>query len=128
MGSFCFPVEALIGRWSTLFGIKPISKSFLVIKDILDKENGQYAIKIPDELVDHNIATMASTLVENIIGARPNIDIVRAFSKNKWDLKGQVEIIAMAKGFISFKFSYQENLTKILCTGSWAIGKSTLAL
>lgn len=71
---------------------------------------------------------MASTLVGKFLGARPNIDVVRAYAKKKWDLKGQVAITTMATGFLSFEFSCQEDLTRILCAGSWAFGKSTLAL
>ena len=90
-------------QWSSLFGIKPTgNSSFLEIKDILDKEKGQYAIEIPNELVDHNIATMASSLVGKFIGPRLIIDIVWTYARKKWYLKSHVEISAMAKGFLSF--------------------------
>lgn len=106
-------------RWSTLFGIKPLRKSsFPTIKDVLDKERGKYAIEIPDKLVDHKITTIYHTFVGKFVGSRPNIDIVRMFGKNKWDLKGHVQVAAMVKGFLSFEFSYKEDLDKILCVGT----------
>ncbi len=109
------PDSGLKGRWSSLFGIKPTSKSsFPKIKEISYKYKGMFVMEILDELVDHNIASMASSLVGKFIGPRPNIDIVRTHVRNKWDLKGYVEIESMAKGFLSFEFSCMEDLTRIL--------------
>ena len=71
---------------------------------------------------------MASTLIGKFLGPRPNIDDVRTFIKKKWDLKGQVLVMAMAKGFMSFDFSCMKDLSNILCEGQWAIGRSTLVL
>ncbi|XP_059073640.1 uncharacterized protein LOC131874332 [Cryptomeria japonica] len=68
------------------------------------------------------------TLVGNFLGSRPNIDIVRAFAKHKWALKGQVEITTMSKGALSLAFSCKEDMSRVLCDGPWLIGKSTLAL
>ena len=59
---------------------------------------------------------MDSTLVGRFIGARPNIEDVRAFVWRKWCLKGQVDISAMAKGCLSFCFSYDEDKRDILCS------------
>ncbi len=107
------------GRWSSLFGIKPIGKSsILEIKEISNKHKGMFTIEVLDELVDHNIDSIASSLARKFIGARPNIDIVRTHVRNKWDLKGHVEIVAMAKRFLSFWFSCMEDLTRILCARS----------
>ena len=63
-----------------------------------------------------------------IFGPRPNIDVVRSFIKKKWALKGQVLVTAMAKGFLSFEFTYMEDLSNILCEGQWVVGHSTLVL
>lgn len=71
---------------------------------------------------------MAMTLVGKFLGPRPNIDIVRALSKCKWSLKGQVEITAIPKGALSLTFSCKENMSRVLCDGPWLIGKATLAL
>ena len=71
---------------------------------------------------------MASTLVGKLLGPRKNIDIVRYFIKKKWALKGELYITTMAKGSLSFDFSCMEDLSIILCEGSWAIGHSTLVL
>ncbi|GLJ16021.1 hypothetical protein SUGI_0265790 [Cryptomeria japonica] len=68
------------------------------------------------------------TLVGKDLGPRPNIDIVRAFAKCKWVLKGQVEITAMSKGALSMAFSWEEDMLRVLCDCHWLIGKSTLAL
>ena len=87
-------------------------------KDISKKEKGKYAIEIPNDLVDNNIASMVSSLVGKFIGPRPNTDIVRTHVRNKWDLKGHVEIAVMTKGFLSFEFPCMEDLMRILCIGS----------
>lgn len=112
-----------------MFGIKPKGKSlFPNIKVISGSESSPIAILVPDELVDHNIAAMASTLVGKFIGTRPNIDSVRMFTKKRWSLKGQVSVTAMAKGFMAFEFSFQEDLSLALCGGPWNIGRSILVL
>ena len=78
-------------KWLLLFGVKPIGKcSFPPIKFLPKKQKGSCAISIPDELVEHRIAVMASTLVGKFIGPRPNIDILRSFIKKKWALNRQV--------------------------------------
>ena len=78
---------------------------------------GSCTIAILDELVDHHIAAMASTLVGKCIGPRPNIDVVREFIKKKWVLKGQVSITSMAKGMLSLDFTCLEDISPILCDG-----------
>ena len=81
--------DPLAVKWSSLFSFKPKGKSsFLAVKVILDMSDGSCAIAILDELVDHSIAAMASTLVGKFIGPRPNIDVVKDFIKKKWVLKG----------------------------------------
>ena len=88
----------LLVKWSSHFGVKPSSKSlFPPIKIISSLDKGSCVIVILDDLVDHNIASMASTLVGNFIGKRLNIDIVRSFTHKKWYLKGQVNVAAMKK-------------------------------
>ncbi|XP_059071415.1 uncharacterized protein LOC131866220 [Cryptomeria japonica] len=71
---------------------------------------------------------MALSLVRKFMGTRPNTDVVRSFAKRRWHLKGQIEITAMAKGFFSFVFSCEEDLSDVLCGGPWVIGKTSLAL
>lgn len=71
---------------------------------------------------------MANSLVGKFIGPRPNIDLVRVFTKNKWELKGHVEVIAMAKGFMTFEFSFSKDYSRILCASNWSLGRSTLIL
>lgn len=119
----------LPAKWTSLFGVKPSSKSsFPPIKIVSILEKGLCMIVIPDELVDHSIASMASTLVGKFMGQRPNIDVVRSFTLKKWHLKGQVSVTAMEKGFLSFDFTYNEDMTNILCEGPWNIGQETLVL
>ena len=116
-------------KWSSLFEVKPLGKScFPPVKTILDSEKGSFVIAIPDEIVDHNIWAMASTLIKKFLGPRLNIDNVKKFIKQKWALKGHVYVTAMAKGFMSFDFSYMEDHAIIMCEGQWAIGHSTLVL
>lgn len=77
-----------LGKWSNLFGVKPTSKSsFPKIRDLSDKK-GTYVLEVPSEFIDHNIKGIAATLVGKFIGPRPNIDVLRIFTKKKWDLKG----------------------------------------
>ena len=71
---------------------------------------------------------MATMLVGKFIGPRPNIDVVVFFAKNKWNLKGQVEVLAIAKGFMSFEFSCPKDYENILCTRNWSVGRSSLIL
>ena len=82
----------------------------------------------PDQIIDKNISCMDSTLVGRFIGARPNIEDVRAFVQRKWCLKGQVDISAMANGCLSFYFSYDEDKRDILCCSPWVMGKHTMLL
>ena len=117
------------GSWSNLFGIKPSGKSsFPKVIDKSDKAKGTFALEIPREIIDHNILSMANTLVGKFVGPRPNIDVVRSFTRGKWDLKGHVEVTAMAKGFMSFEFSCSEDFSRILCAGNWSLGRSNLIL
>lgn len=77
------------GRWMNLFGVKPSGKSsFPKIIDKSDKEKGIFALEVPTEIIDHNILGMAATLVGKLIDPKPNIDLVRIFARNKWELKG----------------------------------------
>ena len=71
-------------KWASLFGVKPSGKSsFPPVKVVLGLEKGSCTIAIPDEIVDHSIASMASTLVRKFISPRPNIDVVRAYTLKK---------------------------------------------
>ena len=85
-------------------------------------------IEISDEIVDHSIASMASTLVGKFVGQRPNIDVFRDFARKKWHLKGQVPITAMAKGFLAFDFSCKEDMSHVLSESPWSFGRSSLIL
>ena len=40
-----------------------------------------YVLEVPFELIDHNIRSMVAMLVGQFIGPRPNIDVVRIFTK-----------------------------------------------
>ena len=116
-------------KWSSLFGVRSTSKSsFPLVKIVTRLEKGSCAIAILDELLDDIIASMSCTLVSMFIGQRPNIDIVKSFMQKKWNLKGQVTVTVMAKGFLYFVFSCSEELSNILCEGPWVIGCSTLVL
>ena len=90
-------------KWSSLFRIKPSCKSSLLpVKTLSISDQCSYAISISDEIMDHSIRSMASTLIGKFLGPRPNIDDVKTFIRKKWALKGQVLVTAMAKGFMSF--------------------------
>ncbi|XP_057863716.1 uncharacterized protein LOC131071779 [Cryptomeria japonica] len=64
----------------------------------------------------------------NFMGQRPNIETIREFVKNKWCFKGQVEVVALPKGFFSFYFSCEEDIVVVHYGGPWVVGKSSLAL
>ncbi|XP_059065851.1 uncharacterized protein LOC131857381 [Cryptomeria japonica] len=113
----------------SLFSVKLSGKSSLSrVSNISELEKGRFYIEVPDLVIEHNINLMALTLVGNILGPRPIIDVVKAFAKHKWVLKGQVEITTMSKGVLSMSFSCVEDMSRVLCDGAWLIGKSMLAL
>lgn len=104
--------------WSSLFGVITSGKSsFTKVHNISNPEKGIFAIEFSDPVIDHNIALMALTRVSKFLGPRPNIGIVRIYARKKWALKGHVEITVMLKGALSLTFSYEEDMTKILCGG-----------
>lgn len=78
-----------LGCWMNLFGVKPLGKSsFPKIKNSFNKEKGIVALEVPSELIDHNIQSMAMMLVGKFMGTRSNINLVKTFTRKKWDLKG----------------------------------------
>ena len=93
-------------KWASLFGVKPSGKSsFPLVKVVSELDKGSCIITILDEIFDHNISSMTSTLVGNFVGQRPNINVVQSFTMKKLSLKGQVSVTAMEKGFLSFEFT-----------------------
>lgn len=116
-------------KWSSLFGTRPTGKSSLPpVKNISNPYGGKFAISIPDLVLDHNINSMSNSLVGKFMGLRPNIEVVRAYVKRKWALKGNVEILTLPKGLLSFTFSCEENKFRILCGSPWLVGKTSLVL
>ncbi|XP_059076809.1 uncharacterized protein LOC131876053 [Cryptomeria japonica] len=71
---------------------------------------------------------MSSSLMGKFMGPRPNIEVVRAYVKRKWALKGNVEILALPKGLLTFSFSCEEDKIKILYGRTWLVGKTALVL
>ena len=71
-------------KWSSLFGIKSSGRSsFPLVKNVYIANKGSFILEIPDQIIDINISRMDHTLVGRFLGARPNIEIVRAFVKRK---------------------------------------------
>ncbi|XP_057820700.1 uncharacterized protein LOC131033477 [Cryptomeria japonica] len=95
--------------------------------NISDAIGGKFAISIPNSIFDHNISSMSNSLVGKFMGPRP-IEVVRAYVKQKWALKGNVEILALPKGLLSFAFSCEEDKIRILCGIPWLVGKIALVL
>lgn len=92
-----------IGRWSSLFGIKPKGKPSLPpVKNTSNASQGNFSISIPNQIIDHNIARMETTLIGKFFGTRLNIEVVCGFVKSKWNLKGQVDVVTMKR--MSFLF------------------------
>lgn len=115
--------------WVSLFGVKPNGKSsFPPVTVSSNTSNASVSITIPDPIVDHNISIMALSLVGKFMGPRPNIETIKEFVRKKWGLKGQVEVVALPKGFFSFSFSCEEDIVAIRCGRPWVIDKSLLAL
>ena len=48
--------------------------------------------------------------------------------KQKWVIRGDVDIAPMSNGFFSFIFNCKEDLNMVLCGGPWSFGKSTLTI
>lgn len=72
-------------KWSSLFGTRPTGKSSLPpVKNISDPSGGKFAISIPYQVLDHNINSMSNSLVGKFMGSHHNIEVVRAFVKQKW--------------------------------------------
>ncbi|XP_057853351.1 uncharacterized protein LOC131063516 [Cryptomeria japonica] len=115
--------------WNCLFENKPTGKSsFPSVEDISDRKIGKFAIAIPDVVIHHSISLMAFSLAGKFVGPRPNIEDVRSSVKKKWRLKGQVDVLALSRGFFVFSFSCGEDLEMILSGGPWMFGKSLLSL
>lgn len=121
--------QASIGKWASLFGMKPTGKLyFLYINVISNPTKGDFSIIVANSVIDHSGLSMDLTLIGKILGSWPNIDVVRLYAQNKWILKGQGDIATMPKGFFSFEFSNGEYMSNILCGGPWMVVKSYLAL
>lgn len=72
-----------------LFGKKSSSKSSLLeVDNISNPSKGDFAIFIPDLVIDHSVTQMGLMLVGKFAGARPNIDYVHHFIRGRWFLKG----------------------------------------
>ncbi|XP_057820685.2 uncharacterized protein LOC131033459 [Cryptomeria japonica] len=124
-----FLVGATNNHWANLFEVKLTGKSsFPPVSITCDKVSGKVAISIPDQVIDHNIAIMALTLVGKFFGPRPNIDLMRIFVSRRWKMKGQVDVSALPWGFYSFAFSCTEDIMTILYGGPWIMGRSSLPL
>ena len=52
---------------------------FPQVNDTSLKDKGMYSIEIFYQIIDKNISKMDLTLVGRFVGARPNIEIVRAY-------------------------------------------------
>ncbi len=87
-----------------------------------------YSIEILYQIINKRISHMDLTLVRRFSCTRPNIEYVRAYVRKKWSLQSQVDIIALAKGCLSFIFSCEEDKRDILCCSPWVLGKHTLVL
>lgn len=60
---------------------------------------------------------MEMSLVSKFLGPCLNIDLVYPLSLKKWYTKGQVDVIAMEKGFLSFSFTCEDDLLDVLTGG-----------
>lgn len=121
--------SSLLGqRLADLFSSKLKGKG--IASELVSSSNieGGFTLSILDSLVDKNIARMDFSLIGKFLGPRPNIEEVCTWVQNKWALKGQVEVVEMAKGFFSFAFSYDEDLRVVFAKGSWSFGCLTLVL
>lgn len=62
------------------------------------------------------------------LAPRPKIEEVFSWVHKKWVLKGQVEVVSMAKGFFSFSFSCDEDLRLVFSKAPRVFGHLTLVL
>ena len=115
--------------WSSLFGKKLIGKSLfppMTAKSCWEK--GEFQVFILDPLVNFSVSSMDFTLVGKFLGARPDLDSLRSMIKQKWVIRGEVDIAPMSNGFFSFIFNCKEDLNMVLCGEPWSFGKCSLTI
>lgn len=114
---FKIPFAECNKKWASLFGSKLKGKAISPVLHKVDLESGACSISIIDYIVDHNMSYMNLVLVGKFVGRHPNIKAIRAWVSRKWKGKGQIDVEAMAGGFFSFSFAYEEDIRSILVGG-----------
>ena len=74
------------------------------------------------------MSSMDFTLVGKFLGARLDLDSLRKMVKQKWVIRGEVDIPPMSNGFFSFIFNYKEDMNMVFCGGPWSFGKFSLTI
>lgn len=82
----------------------------------------------PKELSKKIMEHRHRSLVGKFVGIRPNIESLKEWKKNKWIIKGRVDLIPLACDHILFNFVQMEDLQWVLQNGPWWFGKSGLIL
>lgn len=91
------------------------------------KRDGKLKLKIPKVVIDQIIDRDKQSLINKVQSMRPNIDDVRKWTKNKWNNKGNMNIIALPNNYLLFVFKNEEDQNTILST-PWFIGTMGLFL
>lgn len=71
-------------------------------------------LKIPLALVEKTKKLWENCLVGRFSGPRPGLEAIRSWTKTKWKTGSCVEVIAMPKGCVLFKFASFEDMSSIL--------------
>lgn len=91
-------------------------------------QNDRIKILVPKELTEKMVKYWENSLVGRFSGPRPGLDIIRNWIKNKWKTKNPVEVMAMPKGCVLFRFANQEDMIAILLKSPWMLGKKAITL
>ncbi|GLJ14044.1 hypothetical protein SUGI_0224600 [Cryptomeria japonica] len=79
-------------------------------------------IDIPYFLTCRTEVGFSNSLVGKFYRNHPNIDVVRRWMGQRWNLRGKVEVASMLNNFFLFSFSNPNDYSKTLSDGPWFMG------
>lgn len=92
------------------------------------KIGNRFKISIPKEVTKKTIQYWDNNLVGRFSGLRLGLDIIREWIRNKWKTKNLVQVMAMPKGYVLFRFANQEDLIPILLKSPWIFTRKAMSL
>ncbi|XP_077227918.1 uncharacterized protein LOC143860940 [Tasmannia lanceolata] len=119
-----------INPWRNFFAESapsPISTNLdHIIPETSEKDS--LMLHFDDEVVIEHGKKWANCLIGFFIGKKPFFISMREALNRKWNLKGTLEMFAMDHGFFLFKFSSEEDCTRILEEDGHNYGRRPLIL